>query len=198
MAEGFIRQRGTAWQVIVHAGRDPLTGKRRNLTGMARTKREAQALRARLLTQVNEGKRLVATLMSAAIGRLGRISGRRQSAGHQHGHIVVPAVAPRTWQRTRRSAPGTTANRPRPRPSRVNMVAVRSAWPPRPPRGEPERTCRGHGRTLPLRPSATPSRFRTLRTPPVALPRPRSAGGCSGYGNWSPGWRPLVRCSQRR
>ena len=32
MAEGFIRQRGNAWQVIVHAGRDPLTGKRRNLT----------------------------------------------------------------------------------------------------------------------------------------------------------------------
>src|SRR5215212_6497703 len=57
MAEGFIRQRGNAWQVIVHAGRDPLTGKRRNLTGTARTKREAQALRARLLTQANEGRR---------------------------------------------------------------------------------------------------------------------------------------------
>jgi integrase len=56
MAEGFIRQRGKAWQVIVHAGRDPLTGKRRNLSGTARTKREAQALRARLLTQANEGK----------------------------------------------------------------------------------------------------------------------------------------------
>jgi len=57
MAEGFIRQPGNAWQVIVHAGRDPLTGKRRNLTGTARTKREAQALRARLLTQVDEGRR---------------------------------------------------------------------------------------------------------------------------------------------
>jgi integrase len=57
MAEGFIRQRGNAWQVIVHAGRDPLTGKRRNLTGTARTKREAQDLRARLLTQVDEGRR---------------------------------------------------------------------------------------------------------------------------------------------
>ncbi|HEX4907127.1 MAG TPA: site-specific integrase, partial [Actinomycetes bacterium] len=57
MAEGFIRQRGKAWQVIVHAGRDPVTGKRRNLTGTARTKREAQALRARLLTQVDEGRR---------------------------------------------------------------------------------------------------------------------------------------------
>jgi len=56
MAEGFIRQRGNAWQVIVHAGRDPLTGKRRNLTGTARTKHEAQALRARLLTQVDEGQ----------------------------------------------------------------------------------------------------------------------------------------------
>jgi hypothetical protein len=57
MAEGFIRQRGNAWQVIVHAGRNPVTGKRRNLTGTARTKREAQALRARLLTQVDEGRR---------------------------------------------------------------------------------------------------------------------------------------------
>src|SRR5215208_2260910 len=57
MADGFIRQRGNAWQVIVHAGRDPVTGKRRNLTGTARTKREAQALRARLLTQVDEGRR---------------------------------------------------------------------------------------------------------------------------------------------
>ncbi len=52
-----MRQRGNAWQVIVHAGHDPITGKRRNLTGTARTKREAQALRARLLNQVNEGKR---------------------------------------------------------------------------------------------------------------------------------------------
>src|SRR4029453_14921121 len=57
MAEGFIRQRGNAWQVIVHAGRDPLTGKRQNLTGTARTKREAQALRARLLTQAAGGRR---------------------------------------------------------------------------------------------------------------------------------------------
>jgi integrase len=57
MAEGYIRQRGQTWQVIVHAGHDPITGKRRNLTGTARTKREAQALRARLLTQVNEGRR---------------------------------------------------------------------------------------------------------------------------------------------
>jgi len=57
MAEGYVRQRGQTWQVIVHAGHDPITGKRHNLTGTARTKREAQALRARLLTQVNEGRR---------------------------------------------------------------------------------------------------------------------------------------------
>jgi hypothetical protein len=48
---------GHAWQVIVHPGRDPVTGKRRNLTGTARTKREAKALRARLLTQADEGRR---------------------------------------------------------------------------------------------------------------------------------------------
>ena len=54
---GLHRQRGNTWQVIVHGGRDPVTGKRRNLTGTARTKREAQALRARLLTQVDEGRR---------------------------------------------------------------------------------------------------------------------------------------------
>ena len=35
MAEGFIRQRGNAWQVILHAGHDLVTGKRRNLTGTA-------------------------------------------------------------------------------------------------------------------------------------------------------------------
>jgi integrase len=57
MGEGYIRQRGDAWQVIVHAGRDPITGRRRNLTGTARTKREAQALRARLVNQANEGRR---------------------------------------------------------------------------------------------------------------------------------------------
>jgi integrase len=57
MGDGYIRQRGNAWQVIVHAGRDPITGKRRNLTGTARTKREAQALRAQLVNQANEGRR---------------------------------------------------------------------------------------------------------------------------------------------
>jgi integrase len=65
--EGYIRQRGNAWQVIVHAGHDPITGKRRNLTGTARTKREAQALRARLLNQVNEGKRPAADVTVAQL-----------------------------------------------------------------------------------------------------------------------------------
>jgi integrase len=57
MGEGYIRQRGNTWQVIVHAGRDPITGKRRNLTGTTRTKREAQALRAQLVNQANEDRR---------------------------------------------------------------------------------------------------------------------------------------------
>jgi hypothetical protein len=46
MAEGYIRQRGKAWQVIVHARHDPITGKRRNLTGTARTKRSSARARA--------------------------------------------------------------------------------------------------------------------------------------------------------
>jgi integrase len=32
MADGFIRKRGDAWQVIVYAGRDPITGRKRQLS----------------------------------------------------------------------------------------------------------------------------------------------------------------------
>jgi hypothetical protein len=64
--------------------------------------------------------------------------------------------------------PATAAAKP------AEHVGVRSAWPPRPPRGEQERTCRRRCRTRPLRPSGMPSRF---RTPADMLPRPLSAGG---------------------
>jgi hypothetical protein len=50
-------------------------------------------------------------------------------------------------------------------------------------------------RTLPLWPSGMPSRFRTPRTDGRVRYPP---GGCGGYRNRSPGWRPLVGCSQRR
>jgi len=59
MAEGFIRKRGDAWQVIVYAGRDPVTGRKRQVSRTIRgAKRDAQALRARLLVEVGEGRHL--------------------------------------------------------------------------------------------------------------------------------------------
>jgi integrase len=57
MAEGFIRRRGDAWQVIVYAGRDPVTGRKRQVSRNVRgTKRDAQAVRAQLLVEVGKGQ----------------------------------------------------------------------------------------------------------------------------------------------
>jgi integrase len=55
--KGHLRRRGGAWQLVVDAGRDPLTGKRRQITRTVRAnRREAE----RQLTQ------LVALLTSSA------------------------------------------------------------------------------------------------------------------------------------
>jgi hypothetical protein len=67
----------------------------------------------------------------------------------------------------------------RPRPPQVSMVGVRPSWPPEPPVPEQERSCRGHCRTLPLWPSAMPSRFRTPRTDCRVRCPP---GGCGATG----------------
>lgn len=57
MGRGYIRQRGNgSYQVIVYAGQDPLTGKDRRLTGTAQTRKEAERLRTRLLSEVDEGR----------------------------------------------------------------------------------------------------------------------------------------------
>jgi hypothetical protein len=62
MADGFIRKRGDAWQVIVYAGRDPVTGRKRQLSRNVRgTKREAQAVRTRLLVEVDDGHHVSTT-----------------------------------------------------------------------------------------------------------------------------------------
>jgi integrase len=59
MADGFIRKRGNAWQVIVYAGRDPVTGRKRQVSRNVRgTKRDAQAVRAQLLVELGEGQHL--------------------------------------------------------------------------------------------------------------------------------------------
>jgi integrase len=61
MAERRARERGhvyqrpnVTWRVIVSAGRDPITKRDRRLTGTAKTAKEAERLRTRLLAQIDE------------------------------------------------------------------------------------------------------------------------------------------------
>jgi integrase len=51
-----IKKRGNRWWVVVYAGRDPLTGRKRQKTGTAATKAEARQLEARLISQVGAGQ----------------------------------------------------------------------------------------------------------------------------------------------
>jgi len=51
-----IKKRGSSWWVVVYAGRDPLTGKKRQKTGTARTRPEARELEARLLQEARAGR----------------------------------------------------------------------------------------------------------------------------------------------
>ena len=58
MSRGHVRERANgSFQVFVYAGRDPLTGKERRLTGTAATRKEAEKLRTELLAQVDAGRR---------------------------------------------------------------------------------------------------------------------------------------------
>jgi integrase len=62
---GFVRRRGNSYQVLVYAGADPLTGKDRYLTGSARSEREVEKIRTRLLAQVDQQR---ATATNATLG----------------------------------------------------------------------------------------------------------------------------------
>jgi integrase len=52
----MIRKRGSVWQVMVYAGRDPLTGRKRWKSASAPTKAQARQLEARLVTEVGAGQ----------------------------------------------------------------------------------------------------------------------------------------------
>ena len=52
----MIKKRGNSWWVVVYAGRDPLTGKKRQKTGTARTRAEARQLEARLIREAGTGQ----------------------------------------------------------------------------------------------------------------------------------------------
>jgi hypothetical protein len=51
-----IKKRGDRWRVVVYAGRDPLTGRKRQKTGTAATKAEARQLEARPVGEVGAGQ----------------------------------------------------------------------------------------------------------------------------------------------
>jgi integrase len=51
-----IKKRGNSWWVVAYTGRDPLTGKKRQKTGTARTRAEARQLEARLIREAGTGQ----------------------------------------------------------------------------------------------------------------------------------------------
>jgi len=57
MASGHIIKRGDSWRIVVDAGTDPITGRRRQLTRTVNgTKREAETIRNVMLPEVAEGR----------------------------------------------------------------------------------------------------------------------------------------------
>ena len=52
----MIKKRGNSWWVVVYTGRDPLTGKKRQKTGTARTRAEARQLEARFIREAGTGQ----------------------------------------------------------------------------------------------------------------------------------------------
>ncbi len=64
----MIKKRGGRWRVVVQAGPDPVTGKRRQLSGSARTEREAVRLERELRLQA-EGQATGAITLSELVNR---------------------------------------------------------------------------------------------------------------------------------
>ena len=57
MGSGHIVRRGDAWRVMVYAGRDPVTGRKRQVTQTVRgTKKDAERVRNDLLVAVQQGR----------------------------------------------------------------------------------------------------------------------------------------------
>ncbi len=57
MGSGHIVRRGDAWRVMVYAGRDPVTGRKRQVTQTVRgSKKDAERVRNELLVAVQHGR----------------------------------------------------------------------------------------------------------------------------------------------
>lgn len=55
MARGHVRKHGNRWEVRIRAGSDPVTGKPKVITRTARTLKDAEKLRTRLLAELDDG-----------------------------------------------------------------------------------------------------------------------------------------------
>jgi Arm DNA-binding domain len=86
-APQVIKKRGNSWWVVVYTGRDPLTGKKRQKTGTAKTRAEARQLEARLIREAGTGQHRAAGNKTVAelLDRLERMAapqGRDRRAHH--------------------------------------------------------------------------------------------------------------------
>jgi hypothetical protein len=97
-----IKKRGNSWWVVVYTGRDPLTGKKRQKTGTAKTRAEARQLEARLIREAGTGQhraagnKMVAELLDAWSEwrpRKGEIT-ERTMLGYRSviEHKIIPAL----------------------------------------------------------------------------------------------------------
>ena len=98
----MIKKRGNSWWVVVYTGRDPLTGKKRQKTGTAKTRAEARQLEARLIREAGTrqhraaGNKTVAELLDAWSEwrpRKGEIA-ERTMLGYRSliEHKIIPAL----------------------------------------------------------------------------------------------------------
>ncbi|HUR18180.1 MAG TPA: hypothetical protein VMZ51_04495 [Acidimicrobiales bacterium] len=87
--QGFMRQRGQAWEQRVYLGRDPVSGRKRWATKTVRGgKREAQRVLTALVAEADKGA-LAST--QATVGELNRAQGPG-SEFTMHRHDDSPAV----------------------------------------------------------------------------------------------------------
>ncbi len=106
-----IFRRGNQYRVIVYAGTDPATGRQRRVTGTARTKRQAVALRARLQVEVGQGRHHAGRMTVATL------------LGRYLEHLEAAEASPSTIDRAR-IAIATTIN---PRLGAVEVAKLRAA-----------------------------------------------------------------------
>ena len=80
MSSGHIVKRGDAWRVMVYAGRDPVTGRKRQLTRTVQgTKKDAENARNEMLVAVQQGQ---ATGTNVTFGELLDTWFESASSGH--------------------------------------------------------------------------------------------------------------------